>query len=205
VFNDGALTIARSTLTGNRGGGSGEYGSAIWNRGSLVLRDSTVVRNEADAYGTAFFNEASATVINSTIASNHSEYGCGGISNGGTASLTLVHSTIASNWSDEFSCGFGNAGELRIKNSIALGIAGPITAKLASIVAVAAGTPLLDPAGPADNGGPTETWALTASPTNPALGKADAATCAGAPVNSLDQRGLPRLAPCDIGAYELQP
>ncbi len=82
------------------------------------------------------------------------------------------------------------------------------TTKLASIVGIPAGLTLadiLDPAGLADNGGPTETIALTDSATNPARHKADAATCAAAPVGGLDQRGLPRAAPCDIGAYELQP
>jgi hypothetical protein len=80
--------------------------------------------------------------------------------------------------------------------------------KLDSIVGIPAGLTLahiLSPAGLADNGGPTQTIALTDSPTNPAIDKGHAATCGAAPVSGLDQRGLLRTPPCDIGAYELQP
>ena len=45
----------------------------------------------------------------------------------------------------------------------------------------------------ADDGGPTNTHALT--PSSPAIGRA--ASCA-----TLDQRGFTRAAPCDSGAYE---
>lgn len=49
----------------------------------------------------------------------------------------------------------------------------------------------------ADNGGPTETMALTAQ--SPAV---DAGSAMGAPPS--DQRGLPRFGPVDVGAFELQ-
>jgi hypothetical protein len=84
---------------------------------------------------------------------------------------------------------------------------GAITSQTASIVGVpAAAVPgILDSAGLGDHGGPTETVALVDSPTNPAVDQGDAATCTAVPISSVDQRGLPRVAPCDIGAYELQP
>ena len=66
--------------------------------------------------------------------------------------------------------------------------------------------PLLDPAGLANNGGPTQTIALRAS--SPALDHGDPAVCAAPPVNNVDQRGFPRRNPydpiCDIGAFEVQ-
>ena len=87
-------------------------------------------------------------------------------------------------------------------------VSGTVTIQLATIVGIPVGLTLadiLDPDGLQDNGGPTKTIALTDSPTNPARHKGDAATCVAAPVNGLDQRGLPRTPPCDIGTYELQP
>jgi uncharacterized protein (TIGR03382 family) len=50
--------------------------------------------------------------------------------------------------------------------------------------------------------GPTATMPLSAG--SPAIGSGDPATCSGAPVSGVDQRGLPR-ATCDIGAWQTQP
>jgi hypothetical protein len=64
----------------------------------------------------------------------------------------------------------------------------------------------------ADNGGPTLTRALV--PGSPAIDAAPGVACAAPPINSLDQRGLPRNVDgdglpsaneCDIGAFEFQP
>jgi hypothetical protein len=64
--------------------------------------------------------------------------------------------------------------------------------------------PMLDPAGLADNGGPTQTIALQAS--SPAINAGDESVCAAPPVNNLDQRGYARpgagATRCSIGAYE---
>src|SRR5207237_7821027 len=64
--------------------------------------------------------------------------------------------------------------------------------------------PLLDPAGLASNGGPTQTIALEAG--SPAINAGDEAICAAPPVNNLDQRGFVRpgmgATKCSIGAYE---
>jgi hypothetical protein len=53
-----------------------------------------------------------------------------------------------------------------------------------------------------DNGGPT--WAMALGPGSAAIDAANDATCAAAPVNSLDQRGVtrPQGAHCDIEAFE---
>ena len=77
-----------------------------------------------------------------------------------------------------------------------------------SIIGLPAGKTLADilvPAGLADNGGPTQTIALALVAGNPAIDAATSGVCAAAPVNALDQRGMPRPAACDIGAYEAQP
>jgi hypothetical protein len=60
------------------------------------------------------------------------------------------------------------------------------------------------PAGLANNGGPTQTFALEAG--SPTTNAGDGSVCAAPPVNNLDQRGLvrPGAGPtnCPIGAYE---
>jgi len=65
-------------------------------------------------------------------------------------------------------------------------------------------TPLLDPAGLASNGGPTQTIALEAG--SPAINAGNETICAAPPVNNLDQRGFVRpgmgATNCSIGAYE---
>jgi hypothetical protein len=45
---------------------------------------------------------------------------------------------------------------------------------------------------------------LTLQPDSPAVDAGDDTTCAAAPVNDLDQRGLGRMQDpqCDIGAFE---
>src|SRR5439155_829360 len=64
--------------------------------------------------------------------------------------------------------------------------------------------PLLDPAGLARNGGPTQTIALEAG--SRAINAGDETVCAAPPVNNLDQRGFVRpgmgATNCSIGAYE---
>jgi len=64
--------------------------------------------------------------------------------------------------------------------------------------------PLLDPAGLASNGGPTQTIALETM--SPAINAGDETVCAAPPVNNLDQRGFVRpgvgATNCSIGAYE---
>jgi len=93
-------------------------------------------------------------------------------------------------------------------NTVGADINFPVETVTTSIIGVPGGMTLADilvPAGLADNGGPTQTIALALVAGNPAIDTATSAVCAAAPVNGLDQRGMPRPAACDIGAYEAQP
>jgi hypothetical protein len=64
--------------------------------------------------------------------------------------------------------------------------------------------PQPDPAGLADNGGPTQTIAVQAG--SPAINAGDETVCESKLINSLDQRGYVRpgtgATACTIGAYE---
>src|SRR5439155_5318603 len=65
-------------------------------------------------------------------------------------------------------------------------------------------SPLFDPAGLLDNGGPTLTVALQVG--SPAISAGNESVCATPPVNGVDQRGAVRpgvgAVKCSIGAYE---
>jgi hypothetical protein len=185
VIAGGSLTIVGTTITDNTAGIE-----CFWNE--VLLANSTISGNVSpeDGGGVRAYG-AQITVVNSTISGNVAQIGGGGVALRQGTTLDLVNSIIA-----------GNTAPANPD------VQGPIGLKLASIVGVPAGLNLadiLDPAGLADNGGPTQTIALTDSPRNPAIGKGDAATCAADPIGGVDQRGEPRTPPCDIGAYEVQP
>jgi len=216
----GTATITDSVIRENHGSGIASGGSF-----AVTLLRSTVSGN----LGSGAFAQGNVTVADSTISDNGGSVGGGVYVHGGT--VTIVNSTISSNTATERGGGiygyiaYDISSVFALKNTIVLGNSSPDAADvgcfdnqdapvacvgttLASIVGIPAGLTLadiLDPAGLADNGGPTKTIALTDSATNPAMDHGDAATCAAAPVSGLDQRGLPRTPPCDIGAYELQP
>jgi predicted outer membrane repeat protein len=201
IFSSSTLTVTDSTFSGNRAGSGG----GIFSGGLLTITSSTFSGNFASGFGGAIFNFAvgNLDVTNSTFSSN--DAGVGGAINDSGSSLA-VKSTILSasgggncggnvaltdvgyNISDDNSCGFSGTS---INNSIALH---------------------LDPAGLADNGGPTQTIALEldsdAVDFIPVANCTDQSSPTPLPLTT-DQRGLPRpdfgnSGFCDAGAYELQ-
>ena len=127
--------------------------------------------------------------MNITVSGNSAVQGGGGIGACGTE--TIVNSIVAGNTAavgPDIDC-----------------FADTITT---SVIGVPSGMTLADilvPGGPANYGGPTQTIALALVVGNPAIDSGHRRGLCGAPVNGLDQRGLPRPAACDIGAYEAQP
>jgi uncharacterized repeat protein (TIGR01451 family) len=96
VASGGALTLTDVALEG----GQATLGSAILNKGTLVLREDAISGNEAPAElgtaGGAIMNEPSAilTVLDSTLSKNKADEG-GAIDSKGT--LSILNSTIAQN------------------------------------------------------------------------------------------------------------
>ncbi len=210
IDNEGTATVDSSTVSGNIADNScdhacGPKGGGIDNEstGVLTLHNSTVAGNQANtgcntncaAEGGGLFNQGSATVTNATFSGNSVSGGCdnscgnsgAGIDNFGTVSLgaTIVANSggagdcadtaptdLGYNLDDDGSCGFTPA-DHDLSNTPAG----------------------LDPAGLQDNGGPTQTIELEA--TSAAVDKVAAGLCP-----PTDQRGSPRLVPCDIGAYD---
>lgn len=216
-----SLSLARVTLSGNTAEASG--GALFSSDAALTLNDTTVTGNTALNNAGIFHGFGPADIYNSTIARNISTDSGGGATFC-NASANIRSSTIALNESANPGAGISacpGAGVV-VRNTI---VAGNSTANCA-----AAGTgsitsgannldsgascgfakpgdlsntdPLLGPL--ADNGGPTDTLAL--SPCSPAID-------AGNSNESADQRGVARPQDGnldgslidDIGAFELQP
>ena len=227
ILNGGTLTINRCTFASNRttanGGGIGNYGTATVNsstfydneaklngggicnyNGTLVVNNSTFSGNRAsegafDNYGGGGicnmeeFEPAELTVNNSTITGNSARWG-GGMSNfGGTvnAKNTIVADNTVHAWGAGPNCNSSSTitTSYNLESGTDCGFTG--TGDLQSADA--------DLGSLQDNGGPTWTHALSAD--SPAINAGSCTDIAGNPVTT-DQRGVLRIGPCDIGAYE---
>jgi hypothetical protein len=221
IYNLGTTTIINSTLSGNYGfaGGGGAF-----NRGNLDLVNTTVSGNSS-TFGAglySFDSAANLTVSNSTVSGNFASHGPGGLVMYGSA--TLANSIVAGNWGNGAisdigsSFGFTYAG-VNVFSQAGLGAAGDIhEPDLANIFAAVT---TIDPDGTpnngdefetgllADNGGPVQTIALAASPTNPAIDAGDDSLDTPFDARGLPRSDIPGVAHnganiSDIGAFELQ-
>jgi hypothetical protein len=218
-FNGGGLLMENSTVSGNASTGdvSSNGGGGIYFFGTasgFTIRNSTIAGNTSvDSGGGIVLRSFSGTALiqNSTITGNSANgtgtaagQGGGGIAigSGGTSSvLTIESSVISGNTS-----GNGN-------DDIAAITAATVNLNYSSVFDadgftptggnnLAFGTdPLFDPAGLANNGGPTQTIALQS--TSPLL------NVGSNPANlTTDQRGPGFVrtsgSGTDIGAFELQ-
>ncbi|MEW4491085.1 right-handed parallel beta-helix repeat-containing protein [Thalassoglobus sp. JC818] len=123
VRNDGILTIAASTISGNtaQGPSAGGLGGGVYNSldATLTIVNSTVSGNTVvNGSGGGVFNHGSLTVTNSTISGNTATgNNGGGIVNYGSATVTST--TISGNSIDDAGgAGIGNAGTLVLNNTI---------------------------------------------------------------------------------------
>ena len=167
------LTIANSTIAGN-GAPTGDGGGLYHDSDDGTVVNCTISGNSAGIDGANVFLSGDATFTN-TIVAGTPDANC----NSGFTPNDGGH-----NIDDGATCGFTGSG-----------------------CADTSGTsfcdtnPLLDPAGPANNGGPTQTIALLAG--SPAIDHGDPDACAAAPVDGVDQRGVSRPAgQCAVGAFE---
>jgi len=203
IFNSGTVTGSRSMFATNKA----TDGGAIDNSGStLTLSNSTLYGNSARGTGGAITNDGTFTGINLTFSGNVAESGSSieNSTSGGTMTLTNTIIAHGSSSNCDFSAGAtATDGGDNVEDGTTCGFSG-------AGCATATGNshcntdPLLDPSGLANHGGATETIALQAG--SPAIGSGNAAVCAAAPVNGLDQRAFARPgvgAPtCCAGAYE---
>jgi hypothetical protein len=178
IANTGTATIVNSTFSGNSATpqfGQG-FGGAIYNTGALTLNNNTFSGNSVDA-----------TMEGAAIYNNNS-LGLG-------ATLNYAN-TIIANSSGNSSCyTSGTAGTTIGTNTKNL-----VEGTTNCAPTYTSNANLVTPLG--SNGGSTQTFALQANSL--AINTGDAATCANAVVNNLDQRGTsrPQGVTCDIGSYE---
>jgi hypothetical protein len=187
---EGTLTVSASTFSGNS---SSDSGGGIKNQfGTVTVSNSTFVGNSATNGGgiyNLFGSQSNVTVSNSTFSGNSATSGSG-IYNLSTGVATLKNSIIANSITGNSCHGAitDGGGNLSYPDTTCPGINA-------------------DPAlGPLqNNGGPT--WTMALGPGGAAIDAANDATCAAAPVNGFDQRGIirPQGPHCDIGAVEQVP
>jgi hypothetical protein len=219
IDNVGTLTLTNSTLTGNQAAGNPMFyshleGGAIANFHVLTLSNCTFTSNTAGWGGGAIYNSNAAgspgalTASNCTIWNNKARMG-GGIYAG--ASATLQNTIVADNVMVSSSNGVGAPDIFgAVTPSSAHNLVGYYLGLSRITDGDANGNHVGSDSNPIDQvlaahlaplgsyGGPTQTVALLTG--NPAIGSGTAS--AG---SATDQRGLPRPANPDIGAYQTQP
>ena len=223
ISNGGVLTVSNSTFNGNIA--SNGDGGAIFSTATLIVMNCTFTGNVAtQGSGGAIYGDGMVAITNSTFADNGAGTAGGALYSAGSTPpviMVVTNSTFADN-----SAVTGDTvavhrvgGSIVFRNSIlaSSGTSGNCSGSMtdgghnldsgsscgftSAMDSLNNTDPLLDPAGLADNGGPTQTIAL--QPGSLAIDAGDPARCAGPPVNGVDQRGFERsAAACSIGAYE---
>ena len=111
IYNKGTVMVSNSTLSGNS---APSMGGGIRNIGMLTVHNSAISENSA-YLGGGIFSEGMLMVQNSTISNNTGGYESGGIFNDGT--LTIQNSTISGNSGRVDSGGIACRGTTMILNS----------------------------------------------------------------------------------------
>jgi hypothetical protein len=114
IYNRGTLTLRNCTILDNNSD-SGPGGGIYNEKGTLSLERCTVFDNKADRdFGGGIFNGGVLTLINSTISDNGAKEG-GGIYNGGAGMVSAANTTVSGNRSTEIG-GIVNRGTLTLTN-----------------------------------------------------------------------------------------
>jgi uncharacterized repeat protein (TIGR01451 family)/CSLREA domain-containing protein len=188
----GTLTVTASTLSANSANVAGRNGGGIFNASAATaaLTNVTVSGNSANSSGGGLYNSGGTAALVNVTLGNNTAAAAGGIFNAsGTVTLTntLIAGSTPGNCGGAVASGGNN---LDSGSTCAFGAAGDLSNQ----------DPLLGAL--ANNGGPTQTRALSAG--SPAI---DAGSNAACPAT--DQRGAARPFPvggtCDIGAFEVRP
>jgi hypothetical protein len=214
IGNGGTLTVTDSSFSGNTAGNAGTGGAMQNSGGSASVSNSTFTHNS----GGGITSTGPLIVTNSTFSENIAGPGINNLS-----IMTVTNCTFSGNSPDIFVYGFASLKDNILAGHAADGnchlLIGEITdlgynisdddsCGLTATGSLNNTDPMLDPAGLANDGGPTQTIALLMG--SPAIDAIPLDSCTDQDGNTLttDQRGFPRPdageAVCDIGAYEFQ-
>ena len=222
IRNDGTLEVRNSLFSGNSTSRSGE-GGGLSNYGTADVKSSTFNDNAA-AFGAALYTRGTLTVSNTTVSANPARSLAGGIYIFWSGNVTAYNITLSNNSANVGGGVLNNGGTITMHNSIIAN-----TTKGSNCYGTIGGTNSLSDDGScgsaltqsssinlgvlASNGCATQhatstgftclhTHALEKG--SEAIDAGDNTTCASAPVNNLDQRGIvrPQNFVCDIGAVE---
>jgi hypothetical protein len=180
VMNEGgSQSISNSTISGNTAAGPNGGGGGVsdWS-GGFIITDSTISGNSATAHSAAIQNRAGLLQMAGDIVADA----------GGHPAVSECQFPITDmgyNVDDDGTCGLSGASH-SVSDSATIGTyLGPLQ----------------------DNGGPTETIALSSGATNPAQAVIPVTFTPPAgftpACHMQDQRGVSRAAPCDMGAFAL--
>ncbi len=226
------IGLANSTISGNSArAGGGIYGYVYSDTMNIGLTNSTVSGNSATrsgggiyvttnvngTVGTANTGLVNSTITNNTADSDNTNDGNGGgifVRDGDGIELTVLQNTIL-------------AGNIDASNEITGTVhpdgSGPMTANINNLIGNTAGitptTPFTDNLnfsitgqdpllGPLANNGGTNTasgeppFTHLLQDSSPAIGEGEGTVCTNLPVLNVDQRGVMRDDPCEIGATE---
>ncbi|MBI3758471.1 MAG: hypothetical protein HY269_01800 [Deltaproteobacteria bacterium] len=184
IYNAGKLTLSESILYLN----SSFNGGGLSNdKGSAELTNVTITSNTANNVGGGIYDSGPAKLVNVTVHGNFAGEAGGGIFVLFSARPAVsISNTIISNNKIDDCGGLVTSGGFNIDSDG--------TCSLNDKGDQPKTNPRLDKL--ADNGGPTQTYALLKD--SPAINAGDAANCP-----ETDQRGQKRSdGKCDIGAYE---
>ncbi|MEM9538541.1 MAG: CHAT domain-containing protein [Cyanobacteria bacterium P01_E01_bin.42] len=221
LADGGTLNITNSTISGNQT--TAGWGGGIYTSGTLNMTASTVSSNTARGGAGGGIYARTLNLTNSTVSGNQSDIFGGGIMLGSAGNAAEISSsTIANNQAGTEGGGiYGLNGTLDISNAIvanntANGTANEIdgsgitggtvsysliegTSTMTSLTFTTGNITGVDPQllALADNGGSTQTHALSSS--SPAINRGNNSS---APAT--DQRGFSRGNLLDIGAFEVQ-
>ena len=223
LFIDGDVTLDGVTLKG--GASDPAVGGGLYNRGTALIRNSTITGNSALSAGGIQNFTGVLTLVNSTVSYNSAWFGGGIMDHQATTRIsnsTIFENQASGGGGDAIAGQYSLPGSMIIKNSV---IASPTRGRgddCIYFVPVSRGhniasdascsltgpgdlnntNPMLGPL--ANNGGPTPTHLpLSGSPAIDAIPVGACTDVSGNPVAS-DQRGVsrPQGAGCDVGSVD---